>query len=271
MRAGPRALIAVALAALWLVVGAAASRADPTFPPLSGRVVDAAHVLPAPEVADLTAKLQALETKTSRQLVVVTLPSLQGYEIEEYGYRLGRAWGLGQKGLNNGALLIVAPTEHKVRIEVGYGLEGVLTDALSNVILQTKVLPLFKAGDIPGGVSAGADAVIEQLSLDPSTAEQRAAQAAATQAQAAQRGGGRPDPVAIFFVILFVGFMLRGLMSGGRGGVGGGALWALPFILGAGGGGRYRDGDGGGGFGGGGGGFSGGGGSFGGGGASGGW
>ena len=272
MKAGPRALIAVVLAALWLAVGAAASRADPTFPALSGRVVDAAHVLPAPEVADLTAKLQALETKTSRQLVVVTLPSLQGYEIEEYGYRLGRAWGLGQKGLNNGALLIVAPVEHKVRIEVGYGLEGVLTDALSNVILQTKVLPSFKAGDIPGGVSAGADAVIEQLSLDPSTAEQRAAQAAAqAQAQAQGARGGRPDPIAFVFVILFIVFMLRGLL-GGRGGFGGGGLWALPFIFGAGGG--YRGGGGGGfdggGFGGGGG-FSGGGGSFGGGGSSGSW
>ncbi|HTI67203.1 MAG TPA: TPM domain-containing protein, partial [Caulobacteraceae bacterium] len=129
-----------------------AQAAAPKFPALSGRVVDDAHMLPAPVVVDLTAKLQALQDKTSRQLVVVTVPSLQGYEIEEFGYQLGRAWGIGQKGINNGALFIVAPTEHKVRIEVGYGLEGVVTDALSSVILQTQVLPKFKAGDMPAGV-----------------------------------------------------------------------------------------------------------------------
>ena len=98
--------------------------------------------------------------------MVVTLPDLQGYDIEDYGYQLGRAWGIGQKGQNNGALFIVVPSEHKVRIEVGYGLEPVLTDALSSVILQEQVLPKFRTGDIEGGVVAGTDAIIQQLSLD---------------------------------------------------------------------------------------------------------
>src|SRR5580698_2309503 len=141
----------------------APATAAPTFPALTGRVVDNANVLSDATKSDLTQKLAALEAKTSRQLVVVTLPSLQGYDIADYGYQLGRAWGIGQAKLNNGALLIVAPSEHKVRVEVGYGLEPVLTDAFSSVILQTQVLPRFKAGDMEGGVVAGADAIISQL------------------------------------------------------------------------------------------------------------
>ena len=102
------------------MLGAHPAAAAPSFPPLTGRVVDNAHVLSPQVKADLNAKLQALEQKNGDQLVVVTLPSLQGLEIEDYGYQLGRAWGIGQKGKSNGALFIVAPSEHKVRIEVGW-------------------------------------------------------------------------------------------------------------------------------------------------------
>src|SRR5271156_5991858 len=109
--------------------------AAPTFPALTGRVVDGANILSDSTKSDLDQKLAALEQKTSRQLVVVTLPSLQGYEISDYGYQLGRAWGIGQAKLNNGVLFLIAPNEHKARIEVGYGLEPILTDALSEVIL----------------------------------------------------------------------------------------------------------------------------------------
>lgn len=268
MSRGMRALAGVLAAGLVLLAGAGGSQAAaPKFPALTGRVVDEAHILPAATVSDLTVKLQGLEAKTSRQLVVVTVPSLQGYEIEEFGYQLGRAWGLGQKALDNGALFIVAPTERKVRIEVGYGLEGVLTDALSSVILQARVLPRFKVGDMPGGVVAGTDALVEQLSLDPSTAEQRAVEAAAAQAGARSSA---PEPVAIVFIILFVLWMLRALLAGGRrrrAGLGG----LLAPIIFSSGGGRSWGGGGGGGGGFGGGGFGGGGGSFGGGGSSGSW
>src|ERR1700759_4620969 len=105
--------------------------AAPKFPVLTGRVVDDAHILSDTTTADLNRKLAALESATSRQMVVVTLPSLQGYEISDYGYQLGRAWGIGQGKLNNGLLLIVAPKERRVRIEVGYGLEPIVTDAFS--------------------------------------------------------------------------------------------------------------------------------------------
>ena len=167
--------IAVLIAFLFSALPALAA---PSFPALTGRMMDDAHVLSDQTKSDLDGKLAALEAKTSRQLVVVTLPSLQGYEISDYGYQLGRAWGIGQAKLNNGALFIIAPTEHKVRIEVGYGLEPILTDALSEVIIQQAVLPRFRAGDFNGGTEAGVAALIQQLSLDPSAAEAKAAAAA---------------------------------------------------------------------------------------------
>src|SRR3972149_4223754 len=142
-RPGMTAVIAALLAMLIFV--ASSALAAPSFPKLTGRVVDQAQILSPQAEAALTQKLEALETQTGRQFVVVTLRDLQGYEIADYGYQLGRAWGIGDKERDDGALLIVAPSERKVRIEVGYGLEGVLTDALSNVILQERVLPKFRA------------------------------------------------------------------------------------------------------------------------------
>jgi uncharacterized protein len=252
--------IATLLAALLLAFFAAPASAAPTFPALTGRVVDDAHVLSAQTQTDLTAKLADLEAKTGRQVVVVTLLDLQGYDIEDYGYQLGRAWGIGQKGQNNGALFIVVPSEHKVRIEVGYGLEPVLTDALSSVILQEQVLPKFRTGDVNGGVTAGTDAIISQLSLDPASAQANVAKA--TQQARPHRG----LPIGALFA-LFIMFIVFSQIFRGHGG--GGMGWLLPLmILNSG-----RGGLGGGGWGGGGGGggFSGGGGSFGGGGASGSW
>ena len=238
--------------------------AAPKFPALTGRVVDDAHVWSAQTKGDLDQKLAALEAKTSRQLVVVTLPSLQGYDIADYGYQLGRAWGIGQAKLNNGVLFIVAPNEHRVRIEVGYGLEPILTDALSEVIIQQAVLPKFRANDFNGGVEGGVDALVQQLSLDPSQAEARAA-AAAQQSQTQDAGSGI-NPLSILVIILFIAIAFGRIFRG---------FGFLPFLFMSGlGGGFGGRGYGGGGFGGGGfggGGFGGGGGSFGGGGASGSW
>jgi uncharacterized protein len=254
--------LALVLAFAGMLFAAPAKAAAPTFPPLTGRVVDDAHVL-SPEVqAQLTAKLQALEQKNGDQLVVVTLPSLQGLEIEDYGYQLGRAWGIGQKGRNSGALFIVAPTEHKVRIEVGYGLEPVLTDAMSSVILQSAVLPRFRAGDVSGGIVAGTDAIVQQLGLDPEVAAANAKAAEGRVARAEAHAPNHAPKIPIIILVIIVFLVIR-LMLGGRGG----GLWALPFLFMGGGGGGWGRGD----DGGGGGGFSGGGGSFGGGGSSGSW
>jgi uncharacterized protein len=247
-----------------------------TYPPLTGRVVDAADLLNPEQEAELTGKLEALERATTRQLVVATVPDLQGYEIEDYGVGLGRAWHIGQQGANNGAILIVAPNQRKMRIEVGYGLEGILTDALSSQIINRDIRPRFRDNDYAGGINAGVDAIIAQLQAPPEAAEARVRQAA--DAQQHRRGGAGSFLPLIFWVIvlLFVLFSMIRRGIGGkryrRGRRGPVIIWG-PGLGGGGwgGGGRSWGSGGGSSWGGGGGGFSGGGGSFGGGGASGGW
>lgn len=257
----------------------AAPAAAQEFPKLTGRVVDNANLLSPADEAALTAKLEALETASSRQLVVATVPDLQGYPIEDYGYRLGRTWGIGQSEANNGTILLVAPNERKVRVEVGYGLEPILTDALSSLIIQNAILPRFKAGDFPGGINAGTDEIIKQLQAPPEEAEQRALEAAAQRQQQSARGGEGGFPMGlIFWAVMFLFFILPMMRGGRRGrkyrGRGGGfpvVIWGPGMGGGFGGGGGGGFGGFGGGGGGGFGGFGGGGGGFGGGGASGGW
>ena len=225
---------ALLLLVIGLLVHGEWGLAAPQFPALTGRVVDNAGLLSAPERQRLTRLLEEHEAQTTNQVVIVTLESLQGYVIEDFGIQLGRHWGIGQKGKDNGVLLIVAPTERKVRIEVGYGLEGTLTDALSRDIIDTSILPAFRNNDYERGIALGANGILAVL-------------------------GGTYQPVKrssgseIFGIILVIGSLLAllyGLLfawwvpSTGRGG----------FFSGGGGGG-----------------FSGGGGGFGGGGASGGW
>ena len=238
----------------YLLVSPAALTA-PSFPQLTGRVVDDAGILSDDTKGRLTNILAQLEQKTGDQLVVATLKSLQGQEIATYGYQLGRAWGIGQKGKNNGAILIVAPNEHKVRIEVGYGLEGDLTDAASRVIIENAILPQFRSGNYDAGVEQG---TVEIVRLLGGNAVDLSKEPAPPQPEHQQKGGVPWVIIAVILIWIIFGrffwplFFLGGL--GRRSSWGGG--WS---------GGSF----GGGGFGGGG--FSGGGGSFGGGGASGSW
>ena len=256
------------LAALFALPAAA----DPQFPKLSGRVTDAAGLLDAASTAALTEKLAALEQTTGTQLVVATVPDMDGLEIEDYGYQLGRAWGIGQKDKNTGAILLVAPNQRKVRIEVGYGLEGVLTDAVTSQIIRNTIVPAFKAGDMAGGVTAGTDALIQLLQLP---ADQQAQAVASAAAEPVRRHRGGLGLGAIIW-LLIIGFWLFLAISRGRRGWSRGPviIWG-PGIGGNWGNRRDDDWPGFGGFGGGGGGgfggFSGGGGSFGGGGSSGSW
>jgi uncharacterized protein len=235
----------------------------PPFPALTGPVVDDAHLLPANIFDSLSRKLAAYSQANGTQVVVVTLPTLNGYPIEYYGYQLGRHWGIGQKGKNNGVLLIVDAGERQMRIEVGYGLEGTLTDAQSFQIIHNVITPHFRKGDYAGGITAGTDAILATLGGHFQAVQQQ---------QVRERGG---TGLLMFLILVFVFLpLMRAMVGGGRGGrgrMGGGWLgWLLLGMLSGGGGGRGGGGWGGGGFGGGGG-FSGGGGSFGGGGASGGW
>lgn len=173
-RAAGLRLAAALVGALCALLAALPAQAELTFPPLTGRVVDAAHVLDPATSAALDAKLAAQEEKATDQFVVATVPSLQDTSIEDYANRLFRAWKLGQEKKNNGVLLLVAPNERKVRIEVGYGLEGILTDAVASAIIRNAIIPSFKSGDMAGGIVKGADAVLEILNLDPEEARDRA-------------------------------------------------------------------------------------------------
>lgn len=234
--------------ALWLLACVGVAQAALTFPALTGRVVDNAQMLDEATRQRLTQQLQALEQTTGNQVVVVTVPDLQGVPIEDFGYQLGRHWGIGQKGKDNGALLIVARDERKLRIEVGYGLEGVLTDAQSWVIINQVIAPKFKAGNFSQGISDGVAAMVQVVGGEP----------LAVPAHVADANFAKDNPgFSIGLFILLIGvlwlcnrmglpigaILLAILSSSGRGGGGGG----------------------------GGGGFRGGGGGFGGGGASGGW
>lgn len=233
-----------------LLLSLSAIAAEPVFPKLTGRVVDNAQLLSKATEQSLNTQLAAQEQRTGNQIVVVTLPDLQGFDISDFGFQLGRHWGIGQKDKNNGALLIIAKQERKMRIEVGYGLEGLLTDARSAQIIQQILTPAFKSGDFDGGVKSAVSAML--LIIDGKAPAIKKSEEN-KKAKAPNRLGG---------LLLLIAFFM--IMGGGRGGRGllGGLL--LGSALG-----RSSGGFGGGGFGGGG--FGGGGGGFGGGGASGGW
>ncbi|WP_290807745.1 TPM domain-containing protein [Aquidulcibacter sp.] len=268
------ALLALSLiATCWMASPAWA--ADPKFPVLTGRVVDDANIIPEETEGELIAQLEALEAKSSDQLVVVTVPSLQGFEIEEYGYKLGRAWQIGQgERLNNGVILLVAPNERKVRIEVGYGLEGILTDYYTSEIIRDTIVPAFKAGDMPGGIVAGTAAIEQILTTDPAELQARAARGLKAEAK---DSGADLQLIVLILVLIFLFNVLPALLMR-RTRFRRQSPWGSgPIILhdwdddDRGGGGGFGGFGGGFGGGGGGGGFSGGGGSFGGGGASGSW
>jgi uncharacterized protein len=254
-----RALAALAFAAL--MIGAALAAAN--FPALSGRVVDAANVLSPVTIADLERKLADLEQKSGIQLVVATVPSLGGEEIEPYANELFRFWKLGEAKKDNGVLLLIAPKERRMRIEVGYGLEGTLTDAISRLIIANAIAPRFKAGDFNGGVTRGVDDIITTLTTDSAEWKPK------PQDTRSEQDATLFDAIAPFLIFLFILFVLTRVSRRAGGNV-------IFIPMGGGGFGGFRGGGGvggGGGFGGGfsGGGFSGGGGSSGGGGASGGW
>lgn len=162
--------VAIAFTALLCTIATALSL---NLPSLSGRVVDQANIVQPSTRNAIEQKLADLETKSGIQLVVATVPSLEGQEIEPYANELFRNWKLGEKTKNNGVLLLVAPNERRVRIEVGYGLEGTLTDALSKVIIANGMTPRFKAGDFGDGISRGVDDIITVLTTDASEWQQR--------------------------------------------------------------------------------------------------
>lgn len=266
---GHRLSAAALLVLTWLASLAACqgALAQPKFPPLTGRIVDEAQLLTPADKQELTKTLADLEAKSTDQLVIYTTNSLQGYAIEDFGYQLGRAWKIGQKDTNNGVLLIVAPKDRKVRIEVGRGLEPQLTDLMTKLIIQNAILPAFRRGDFAAGIKAGVRDIRDVMLGDAEAVKDRAR-------RTVKRNPDAQEPLigfAIFAVFLI--FMIwvqwrqnkytqaqQGAMRGGKARRGDDRFIFIP--------GGWS----GGGFGGGGGGgWSGGGGDFGGGGSSGSW
>jgi len=190
---------AALLALLATVLLAAAASAAPTFPALTGRIVDEAGLLSADDRAAIQTELASLEEKSTDQLVIVTVPSLQGYEIEDYGYQLGRHWGIGQAGKDNGVLLIVAPNERKVRIEVGRGLEPLVTDLMSRIIIENAILPEFRRGNFSAGIRAGVRDLKDTLLGDAEAVKERA--------RGLDRNDG-PDWLGLLMIALWIGIVL---------------------------------------------------------------
>lgn len=280
------------LLAAFAALLASAPAAAQTFPQLTGRVVDQANIIPDDREAAMAQRLEQLQRATSRQLVVATVSSLEDQPIEDYANRLFREWRLGQSEANNGVLLLVAPNERRVRIEVGYGLEGILTDAFTGQVIRDHVIPRFRENDYPGGIEAGTNALIIQLAAPAEAAEQRAIEAERERYGAGNGDGGGEAAFIIIGILVILGIPVLlavieavggrrrrrvspwGQAYGRRDGDDGGLGWVVAgalleaFLSGRGGGGGSW---GGGSSWGGGGGFSGGGGSSGGGGASGSW
>lgn len=263
--------ILIALMAVVLSMAGTMARAEIPARP-EGPVLDAASVIPDADETALDAKLRTYTQSTGRALMVVTVPSLDGEDVATYANNLGHTWGLGGKESDQGLILLVAPTERKVRIEVGYGLEGYLPDVLAGRIIREQITPKFKAGDLPGGINAGIDAIITQLNRDPADAKAVAEAAAAAQAQRSSNSdGGIGSAIlwVIFMIVLISIFSRRGRRGYRRSGIDPGiVLWGISEAMRGshGGGGGWSGGDSGGsdwgGFGGG---------DFGGGGASGDW
>ncbi|WP_439544486.1 TPM domain-containing protein [Hyphomicrobium sp.] len=261
------ALATVVLAFAFLGLGPAL--AAPTFPSLTGQIVDTANLLTPEDRAAVEGELKVLEEKSTDQFVVVTVPSLEGYEIEDYGYQLGRHWGIGQAGKDNGVLLIVAPNERKVRIEVGRGLEPIVTDLMSRIIIENAILPEFRRGNFSGGIRAGVRDIKDTLLGDAEAVKERAR---------GLNGNDEPDWIGLLMIAFWIAVVVyiiyaqsryaaQSPQTVGRDPQRRGRRGGAPIIIPGG----ASDSWGGGWSGGGGGGWSGGGGDFGGGGGSGSW
>ncbi len=285
-----RVLDCFAALAMTVLLFLAAPASAQTFPENNGSpVVDQADILRPEQELDLKSKTEALYAQTGRAFAVATVKSLEGYPVDDYAYRLLRFWKLGSAKNNDGVLLVIAPNEHKVAITTGYGAGEYMTDAMSGIIIRDAIVPHFKQSppDYGGGIEAGADAIIKQMSLPADEAQKSVAAAGQAQKQRQHSGGGALPGIfwamIIGFVVLSTLRRARGRRYHRRSGISPWVvLWGLNELSrGSRGGGSWGGGSpwggggswgGGGGFGGGGGGFGGfGGGSGGGGGASGSW
>jgi uncharacterized protein len=216
---------AACLAALWLWAGVAG--AEVAVPTLTARVTDLAGLLPPERERALEAKLAAFEGETSHQIAVLTVPTLEGEPIESFALRAAEQWKLGHKGLDNGILLVVASQDRAARIEVGYGLEGAVPDAIAKRVLEDVLFPRFRAGDFAGGVDAATGALMRAARGEEIATERRP--------RAALRPRGALDPLpTVFFVALLASLVAMPFRRGARplgALVGGGASGLIVWML----------------------------------------
>ena len=223
-------MIARALLFAFLLCWPFAAAADVAVPPLSGRVVDQTGTLSASDAAALTQRLKDLESRKGSQVAVLIVPTTQPETIEQFSIRAAEAWKIGRKKIDDGALLVVAKDDHKLRIEVGYGLEGALTDVTARRIIDEIIVPRFRSDDFAGGISAGVDRIIRIIDGEPLPAPK----------PEASHSVDSSDLLNFFFPFGFLAYaaiaaIMRGLMgrllgSGVTAGVVGAIVW---FLLGS--------------------------------------
>jgi uncharacterized protein len=194
----------VALLLCW----AFAAFAQVAVPPLTGRVVDQTGTLSSDDIASLTQKLRDFEARKGSQIAVLIVPTTQPEEIEQYSIRVAEAWKIGRKKIDDGAILLVAKNDRKLRIEVGYGLEGALTDVTTRRIIDEIITPKFRNGDFAGGISEGVDRIIGVIDGEPLPAPQRQATFAGGQ----DRFDIMFNPVILFGVFV-AGAVLRSILG----------------------------------------------------------
>jgi uncharacterized protein len=196
-------------------------------PPLTSRVTDLTGTLSGAAVARIEAKLADLEAKKGSQLAVLIVPTTQPEEIEQYGIRVAEAWKLGRKGVDDGAILLVAKNDRRVRIEVGQGLEGALPDAIANRIITETITPHFKQADYDGGVEAGVNQIISVVNGEPLPAPDRKW----------ERHGGLGGLLPVLLIVVVVaGGVLRNMFgrlfgSIATGSLAGGIVWLLSHVI----------------------------------------
>ena len=219
----------LALFLCWAGVAAA----DVPVPPLTGRVVDQTGTLSANDIASLTQKLQDLERRKGSQVAVLIVPTTQPETIEQFSIRVADAWKIGRKKIDDGALMVVAKNDRHLRVEVGYGLEGSLTDVTTKRIIDEEITPRFRAGDFAGGISAGIERMIKVIDGEPLPAPQPPQ----WQDTGVLDESDLFNPVVLFGLFI-VGAFLRTVLgrlvgAAATGGVAGLAAWLIAGSLGA--------------------------------------
>jgi len=225
MNVARASLVALLLCWAFTAFAQVSAFAQVAVPPLTGRVVDQTGTLSSDDIAALTQKIRDLQARKGSQIAVLIVPTTQPEEIEQYSIRVAEAWKIGRKKIDDGAILLVAKNDRKLRIEVGYGLEGALTDVTAKRIIDEIITPKFRSGDFAGGISDGVDRIISVIDGEPLPAP--------PQPSSSSSSGLNPfaffNPTNPFVIIavIFFGHLMRSLLGRLIGSAAAGGIVAL--------------------------------------------